>query len=256
MPKPLKTTPSYAIKSVDHALRLAAILQLEGTLTLSEAASRLDVAPSTAHRLLAMLVYRDFAVRDDRAYRVGPVLELAAHSKSAASRIRQAALPHLERLVEVLGESANVSVRTGTTARFVASVQSNQALRVGSREGMVFPAHQTTAGLVLLAELSEEQLAATYSAERPADSAIDGPNMDVLRRELAKVRRSGFALNNGLSERGVVAIGVPIRSPAGAAVAGLSISMPSVRYEPISLERYVATLRRSAAALESDLRED
>ena len=63
--KPLKTPPPYAIASVDHALRLAAMLQLEGGLTVSEVAGRLGVARSTAHRLLAMLVYRDFAVQDE-----------------------------------------------------------------------------------------------------------------------------------------------------------------------------------------------
>ena len=95
-----KERPSYAISSVDHALRLATMLQLEGELTVSEAAERLDVARSTAHRLLAMLVYRDFAVQtEQRVYRAGPVLELAAHSESATSRLRTIALPHVADLV-------------------------------------------------------------------------------------------------------------------------------------------------------------
>lgn len=90
--------PSYAIASVDNALRIATWLQLEGSLTVSEAAVRLAVAPSTAHRLLQMLVYRDFAVRDEgRAYRAGPVLELAgialAHRAAAGSVPRSAARP-------------------------------------------------------------------------------------------------------------------------------------------------------------------
>jgi DNA-binding IclR family transcriptional regulator len=76
--KPLKTPPPYAITSVDHALRTAIMLQLEGGLTVSQVAERLGVARSTAHRLLAMLAYRDFAVQDEnRVYRAGPVLELA-----------------------------------------------------------------------------------------------------------------------------------------------------------------------------------
>ena len=73
MEKPQKTPPAYAIASVDHALRLATILQLEGNLTVAEAAERLGVARSTAHRLLQMLVYRDFAVQHPgRQYGAGP----------------------------------------------------------------------------------------------------------------------------------------------------------------------------------------
>ncbi|WP_213016961.1 helix-turn-helix domain-containing protein [Rhodococcus sp. 3A] len=57
---PPKNPPAYAISSVDHALRLAAMLHLKGELTVAEAADRLGVARSRAHRLLQMLVYRDF----------------------------------------------------------------------------------------------------------------------------------------------------------------------------------------------------
>ncbi|GAA2123112.1 IclR family transcriptional regulator [Actinomadura napierensis] len=254
MDKPLKAPPPYAIRSVDNALRIATMLQLEGPLTVGEVARRLGVASSTAHRLLAMLVYRDFAVRDaDRAYRVGPVLELAAHSQSAAARLRAAALPHLHRLVELLGESANLTVRTGDTVRFIASVESRQALRVGSREGMVFPAHRTTAGLLLLAELPPDRLAALYTAGRYDQYPDDRPDLDALRTELARVRRNGFVVNQGRSERGVVAIGVPVRAPDGEVAAGLSVSMPSARYEKERLPALVGTLRTVADALERDL---
>jgi DNA-binding IclR family transcriptional regulator len=76
MARELKEPPAYAIASVDHALRLAVLLQLEGPVTVSAAAERLGVARSTAHRLLTMLVYRDFAVQDeDRRYRAGPVID-------------------------------------------------------------------------------------------------------------------------------------------------------------------------------------
>lgn len=252
--KPFKTPPPYAITSVDNALRIATMLQLEGPLTVTEVARRLDVANSTAHRLLAMLVYRDFAVRDaDRNYRVGPVLELATHSQSAAARLRSAALPHLHRLVELLDESANLTVRTGDTVRFIASVESRQILRVGSREGMVFPAHRTTSGLLLLAELPPDQLAALYTADRYDHRPADRPDLDALRAELARVRRNGFAVNQGRSEHGVVAVGVCVHAPDGEVVAGLSVSMPSARYEKERLPALVGTLRTVADALERDL---
>ena len=258
MGKPLKNPPTYLINSVDHALRLAAILQLEGELTVSDAAERLGVARSTAHRLLAMLVYRDFAVQDERRlYRAGPVLELAAHSPSAASRLRAAALPHLHRLVGMFDESANLAVRTGDTVRLIASAECFQTLRVGSREGMVFPAHDTTAGLLLLAELTDEELEAVYPAERYADESEERltarPDMDRLRAELAQVRRNGFALNQGRSERGVVALGVSVRDSDGTALAGLSVSMPSARYDKHRLPSLVDALFRAASAVEADL---
>ena len=248
--KPLKTPPPYAIASVDHALRVAAMLQLEGGLTVSEVASRLGVARSTAHRLLAMLVYRDFAVRgENRLYRAGPVLELAAHSQSRVSSLRAAALPHLVKLAGLLDETVNLAILTGDTTRFIASVECRQALRVGSREGMVFPAHRTTAGLLLLAELPDSELDEVYAAHRYADRPGERPDLARLRAELARVRRKGFAVNRERSERGLVAVGVLVRGADGTAQAGLSVSMPSVRYQPARLESLVATLTAAARRL-------
>ncbi|MEU4345701.1 IclR family transcriptional regulator [Nocardia sp. NPDC023852] len=247
-----KTPPTYVVTSADHALRAAVMLQLEGGLTVSQVAERLGVARSTAHRLLQTLVYRDFAVQDDqRVYHPGPVLQLARHSQTRTSRLRTAALPHLQRLVDVVGESANLTIRTGDTARFIASVECRHALRVGSREGMVFPAHRTTAGLVLLAALDPAELDELYAAERYVERPEERPDVPSLRAQLTRVRRAGFALNNGLSERGVVAIGVPVRDPDGTALAGLSISMPTVRYDRHQLPALVATLHRAAGAIES-----
>jgi DNA-binding IclR family transcriptional regulator len=253
MDKPLKAPPTYAIASVDHALRLATLLQLEGALTVAEAAERLGVARSTAHRLLAMLVYRDFAVQsEDRAYRPGPVLELATHSSSRAAQLRETALRHMRWLVALLGESCNLTMRVGDTARFVASLECDQLLRVGSREGMVFPAHRTSGGLLLLAELDREQLEELYDKSRFTERADERPDLTALRRELAKVRRAGFAVNRERSERGVVAVGVPVRLD-GEAVAALSIFMPSVRYDKRQLPALVGTLRTAVAGMEQDL---
>lgn len=257
MGNPPKNPPPYAIASVDHALHLAAILQLEGELTVAEAAERLGVARSTAHRLLRMLVYRDFATQHaNRKYGAGPVLQLAEHSRSATSRLRSSALPHMERLVRAVGESSNLTVRTGTEVRFIASVESTQTLRVGSREGMVFPAHHTSGGLTLLAELDAaelDRLLAPSPGEVEADEASARPDPVRLRTELTRIRKQGFAVNQGRSERGVVAIGVPVRDSSGSAVAGLSLSMPSVRYDRERLPTLVATLTMAADGIRGDL---
>src|SRR4051812_1290762 len=177
----LKNAPSYAVASVDNALRVATMLQLEGAMSVSDVARRLGVAKSTAHRLLAMLVYRDFAVQDDdRTYRAGPVLELAAQSPSFNSTLRATALPHLHRLTDIIQESANLAIRTGDTVRFLASAEPEQTLRVGTREGMVFPAHRTTAGLVTLAHVDRDELEQIYDPHRYRDRQAERPDLDEL----------------------------------------------------------------------------
>src|SRR3954467_13766265 len=99
----VKNRPSYAIASVDSALLLATLLQHEGPMRVTDAAERLGVSGSTAHRLLGMLVYRDFAEQlPDRRYGPGPLMRGGALPRATVARLREAALPHLRGLVDRL----------------------------------------------------------------------------------------------------------------------------------------------------------
>ncbi|WP_367325059.1 IclR family transcriptional regulator [Streptomyces sp. HUAS ZL42] len=253
MAKSMKNPPAYGVTSVDHALQLAVILQVEGPITVSEAARRLGVARSSAHRLLSTLVYRDFAVQnEDRSYRAGPVLEIAAKAQSNVGALRAAALGPLRALVDTLDETANVTIRTGWTVRFIASVECAQALRVGNREGMVFPAHQASGGLVMLAALTDDELTALY-AHAPADGPEEFPDLAELRTELGAVRRTGFAVNLERSERGVVAIGRGVTDASGATIAAVSVSMPSVRYSAGEVKAIVSALATAADRISAEM---
>ena len=253
-PGGMKQPPAYAVTSVDHALRLAVVLQVEGPLTVSAAAERLGVARSTAHRLLRTLVYRDFAVQaEDRTYRAGPVLEISGRSTSDISRLRAAALEPLRVLVDSVEETCNVSVRVGTTVRFVASVECDRALRVGSREGMVFPAHQVTGGLVLLSALSPERVDALYSSQRFTDRPQDLPDMNRLHADLRAVRRTGIAINLERSERGLAAVGRAVLDADGDAVAAVSVTMPTVRYRKDRVPEIVSALAVASEAVTAGL---
>ncbi|MFE2041992.1 IclR family transcriptional regulator [Streptomyces sp. NPDC059477] len=253
MPRSMKNPPAYGVASVDHALRLAVILQVEGPLTVAEAARRLGVARSSAHRLLSTLVYRDFAAQNaDRSYRAGPVLEIADTAHSTVSAVRAAALAPLRALVDTLGETANLSVRTGRTVRFIASVECARALRVGNREGMVFPAHQVSGGLVMLAALPDDTLSALY-ATAPADGSEELPDLTELRATLGAVRRRGIAVNLGRSERGLVAVGRGVSDPAGATVAAVSVSLPSVRYSAARVREIMPALAATAERISAGM---
>ena len=67
--------PKEFLQSVDLSLTLILLLRDQGSLTISGAAEALGVSPSTAHRSMAMLVYRGFATRSEsRSYLPGPAL--------------------------------------------------------------------------------------------------------------------------------------------------------------------------------------
>jgi IclR family transcriptional regulator, acetate operon repressor len=244
----VKNKPAYGIESVDHALHLATLLLHEGPLRVTDAAARLGVARSTAHRLLAMLVYRDFAERDeDRRYVAGPVLRGAAAPEPVAD-LRRLALPHLEALAARTDESVNLMVVVGGQARFVASVESPQILRVGDREGRVLPAHLASGGRAVLACLTESEVMELYAGP---DSQV--ADVSALLRDLRRVRKQGFAVNDQATENGVTAIGQAVACPRGMVPAAVSIAMPTVRYRRDRLPEWTRELATTVARIEQDL---
>jgi IclR family acetate operon transcriptional repressor len=245
----VQNEPTYGIRSVDHALRLAAVLQQEGPLRLRDAADRLGVARSTAHRLLAMLLYRGFAEQDeDRRYVAGPVLRRPGAPEPVAG-LRRTALPHLERLMASTAETTNLVLVVGDQVRFVATVECGQALRVGDRGGRVLPAHLASGGRAVLATRPEDDIRRLYDG--PASPVED---VDALVHALRRVRRQGFALNDQVTETGVTAVGVSVPAAgAGAGRPAISIAMPTARYRRSLLSGLVDRLAETAGRIGQDL---
>jgi len=235
-----KPRPAYPIASVDNALELATLLVELGPLGVSETAEYLAVAPSTAHRLLAALVYRDFAEQDDdRRYRAGPMLQGADERPSVVLRLRMAAMPHLREVAAETGETASLQMLVGSDVRFLESIEGGQLLRVGSRKGRLLPAHRVSGGLVLLAELTSQQV-------QDRCQHLSAIEMDELLQELAAVRQRGFAINDERAEPGVSAVAVPVMGALGRAVAALALAMPSMRLDPPSIGRSIDAMHEAA----------
>lgn len=246
----MRNKPPYALDSVDNALQLIQLLRDQGRLRVTEAAAELGIGRSTAHRLLAMLVYRGFAEQDDsRGYRPGPSLSTATPLGGDLRQLRAAAMPAMERLCERVEETVNLMVRVGTQTRFVASVESNQILHVGDRRGTILPAAKTSGGKVLLAQLAPSEVATLYGIGS-AEPAMSEAEWDKLASELKLIRRRGYAMNPEGTEAGLHALGMPLRDKVGEYVAALSIAMPSARYSKPRIASMVRELRAAVDAIE------
>jgi IclR family transcriptional regulator, acetate operon repressor len=251
----VKNKPPYAIESVDNALRILQTLRDSGQVRVSDVAAELGVARSTAHRLLAMLVYRDFAVQaEDRSYRPGPAIAAEPLRGEPAQRLRQVMRPHMEALCDQVAETINLVVRLGSQTRFLHTVESAQVLRVGDRQGTILPAWKTSGGKALLAELSDAQLTALLRGAngRPPEGMTAAERRSLV-NELRVVRDQGYAENIEESESGVCAVGLCLRDRAGDPVAALSVSAPSVRYTPDRFRVFLKELRTTVATVQGDI---
>lgn len=247
----MKNAPPYAIASVDHALRLALLLWEEGPLRVADVAERLGVARSTAHRLLAMLVYRDFAERTvGHRYAAGSVLRSSQPPISSTAQLRALALPHLEALMVRTGETANLQILVGDQARFVATVECHQVLKVGNREGRMLPAHLVSAGKAILATMPERDVRVLYTEHADHSGPVD---LLALLTELRHVRRVGYAINDQQTEAGVTAIARAVYRPGVVPPAAISLAVPSTRFAPTKIDTWLESLSAAATRIAKNL---
>jgi DNA-binding IclR family transcriptional regulator len=225
----MRNSSGSGLESVDNALQLLVLLRGQG-LGVTEVARALDVAPSTAHRLLTALCRRGFAERDDkRRYRAGPALDPAVGGRGDEDSLRATVRPYLERLRAETDETVHLVVRDGVHTSFLDGLESTQALRLGSRVGWLLPAHTTSGGLALLAALSDAEVVALYPHGLPDWPTAKIRDLGALRRRLHLVRSQGLAVNRQESEPGVTAIGIALSDLSGATHGALTVSAPSMR---------------------------
>ncbi|MGB3331395.1 MAG: IclR family transcriptional regulator [Mycobacterium sp.] len=241
--------PQYPIGSVDRALKLLLLLGEQPQIRLTDAAKHLDVASSTAHRLLAMLQYRGFVRQDSvsKAYHPGPALMSVAFSVFNRIDVEGAAKPVLLRLSERLNESVHLGILEGSGVRFIAAAEGQAAVRVASRLGRTMPAHCTSTGKALLARLSDADIARLYPAEElPRVTAHSVGTRTQLQRELSQIRQQGYAVNREGSEDGVASVAVPIPTRAPGVLLALNAAAPVHRLNSSQYRGVAAVLVEAA----------
>jgi IclR family acetate operon transcriptional repressor len=239
--------PAYPISSVDNALRLLKLFGEQESVRLTEACAFLNVAHSTAHRLLAMLIHHGFVRQDpkSRAYRPGPTLIEIGLAVVQKMDVRSQARPLLEELAAQFEETVHLVTLEGANARFIDAVESTRALRVAPRTGTVLPAHCTSAGKALLAELTPDQLRRLYdnpdSLARQTDRSLS--TFAQLSAALDEIRATGLATNYEESEEGVGSLATVLKNAAGDAVAAIAVAVPTYRLSSATRREIAAALR-------------
>jgi IclR family transcriptional regulator, acetate operon repressor len=244
------------VESVDRALQLILLMREDGSVSVKTAAEYLNVAPSTAHRLLSALAFRGFSVQDrERRYRTGPVLAERSAEAFSIHVLREQAREALMELHEAVGETVQLMVMRGGNIVFIDGVESKSALRVGMRVGDQMPAFVSAGGKAMLAQLSNAELEELYRSGLPAWPTSRITSLAMLKRSMTKIRRAEFATNFEETEQGVVGLGVSVNDAAGRPIAALTTATPSIRFRREDMQAYIEALRTAASAVEDRLRE-
>lgn len=227
----------YNIRVLDRAFRILSLLSDGKPRSLQELCEGIELSPSTTFRLLSTLSYYRYITRDENTGRYSlwlACLELARGFNESYD-LRRIAVPELEELRDDVKETVHLAILDQIEVVYIEKLPGLHAIGLmGSRVGGRSPAYCTGVGKVLLAyekpEIIEEyfqNIELQRFTERTITSFVQ------LSSNLDSVRKNGFALDHGEHESQVRCVAAPIFDINSKVIAGLSISGPAERMEPL-----------------------
>ncbi|WP_241518885.1 IclR family transcriptional regulator [Streptomyces sp. CB03238] len=228
---------SRSIAAVERAMDVLLLFGRAGRpdLGVTEIAQELGITKAAVHRILTALRNRDLIITDPvtRRYALGPAAISLGRAYLARTDLRILAAPELRRLADECGETATLSIRRGDTRLYVDQVVPVQELRMEVALGIPFPLHAGSSSKAMLAFLPEAEIDA-YLDRHPLEPLTDRTVTDPakLRKELAAIRRRGYATSLGEREVGSASIAAPVLGHDGHVIAVLSVAGPQTRFKP------------------------
>ena len=216
-----------------------------GVASLSELRRKSGLPLPTIHRLLQTLVGLGYVRQmPSRGYALGP--RLSRLGESATRLVGAWVAPHLRELVERVGETTNLAVLDADHVLYVAQEPGRHSMRMFTEVGRRAGVHCKAVGKAMLARLSEEEaIAVLQRSGMPAHTANTITALPEMLAELQKVRRRGYAVDNGEQEDAVRCVAVAL--PGKASRAAISISGPAGRLDDTVVRQAVPLLRTAAA---------
>ncbi len=239
--------------TVSRVLQLLAyVAQSDGEFGIKDIAQGLSLAPSTAHRLLGMLVEDGFVTRSElRRYRIGPQFLRLARKALEGNDLAAAALGPMQNVVDACGETCLLAVyhQHSHTMSFVARVDSLNALRYRIRMHGVETLAWGATGRSILAFLPDTAIQQVLARNERSPGSGRRLVRSEVKAELEAIREKGYALSQSQRIEGAIGISVPIFGGAREVIGSLSVTIPEQRFRARDEARLSAVLVRESDAL-------
>ncbi len=251
--RPDENLQGVAMKSLDSAMRvLMAFMMDQQSFGVSELSERLGLPKSQVSKVLATLRKYGLVHQDNstRRYSVGLRAFALGSRFMTYDRLSREALPILRSLVEETGHSARLSVRDGDEVIYLIGIEGPHFIDTGWRAGTWLPWHATSAGRILLAYMSEEEVERIVAAKgTTAVTSYSVSDPATLKTILRESHRRGYDSQRNETTVGLGTIAVPIFGEQQRVVGALGLAFPETAV-PVGKEAdYAETLHARARLL-------
>lgn len=230
---PDASPPDYNIAVIDRTLDILEALARIGPASLAALAENAGCTRTAGFRLLRTLQARGFAIQDEARglWRLGARWNVLGRAASEQGALAATAMPILGQLGKATGENVYLRIREGMESETVAIYQTDPAIRMYSEVGKRGALHAGSSRILLAfaPEPVQTQLLA-QRLNRFTPATRTDPTW--IAADLQRIRTRGYLITSDEVVAGAVGIAAPVRDAAGAVVAVLHISSPSMRMRP------------------------
>lgn len=219
------------------------------SLSISEVARLTNMSRAAARRCLHTLAKLGYVSGASGIYELTPRVLALGYAYLSGMPLARIALPVLERVSERVHESCSIAVLDADEIVYVARAATERILSIALGVGSRLPAYCTALGRALLASLDDAEADAYLNRvrlDRHTPHTIT--DRSLLRKELQRVRTSGYALVDQELEMGLRSIAVPVKPVDGRAVAAINIGVHAARADRQTMVKTYLPLLVEAAA--------
>lgn len=211
---------------------------------------------STVHRLLSTLVDKGYVVQDPVTLKYRTTLKLyeIGYKRLANVDLLTVSKPHTTKLMKLTNEVVHLVVRDGNYIVYIDKIEAENTITMRSAIGKRNFMYCTSAGKAILSCLDIEEVSRIWnSCEIVKKTPNTITNFEDLVKELEKIRKVGYAVDEQEDEEGIRCIGAAILNKEGKVEGAISISGPAMRITKDLTEKYGALVKNTALAISREL---
>jgi DNA-binding IclR family transcriptional regulator len=241
-------------QAVERAIAILELLS-EGPQHPQAVAERIDVHRTTALRLIQDLVNGGLARRnEDGTFSVGYRLAGLAQAALEQFDLRAIAHPHLSALCAELQVTVHLATVVDAAIVYADKIEPHGKVRLYSQIGKPVRLHASGVGKALLAFMPDTErkaLLTGYVYERFTSTTI--ASAQGFAEELGRIRKRGYATDDGEYESFVNCIGYPVPDATGTARTAISVTAIKAETDLRALRAGLPAIRRTAEAIGAQL---
>jgi len=241
-----------SVQSVDRVLDIIEVLSTEQDgLGVTTIANKVGLHKSTAHRLLTTLANRGYVAKTGEGnYKIGLKLIEAVSCYINSLELQTEARPYLMQLTGELGLTSHLGILDRDMVVYIEKMDVVSSIRMYSQIGLRMHSYCSSLGKCLLSNYSKEELNGIMkdcSFIKFTNNTIG--SMEELHKEINKVRKQGWAMDNEEYEIGHRCIGAPIYDYKGDIIAAISASGPKNLIKDDRIQDVANAVKKAAIEL-------